>query len=88
MKIYTILLFAVAALLSVLGILLCCGKPKHLKFESHTDKKIIGTCFLSVSALLIAFALIIIFDVKGALFLLVFGSFIISRIFILLRSSE
>ncbi len=85
MKIYITLLFSVAALLSVLGIFLCRGKLKRLKFESGISKKSVGKGFLLVSVLLLDLGLIILFRVKGTLFLLVSGSFVIRSIFTLLR---
>ena len=85
MKIYTILLFSVAALLLIIGILICCGKLKKLKKDTFGESRFVGSSLILVSALLVMLGIVVITDIKSTVFLLVTGSFIISGIFILLR---
>jgi len=84
MKIYTILLFSIAALLAVIGISICCGKLKQLKENSFGTKKTVGAGLVCVSVMLTVLGLVIIFRVRGTLFLLITGFFVINSILILL----
>lgn len=88
MKIYTILLFSIAALLAVLGILICCGKLKKLRHELFGNVRFVGTGLILVSALLAVLGIVVIADIPNTLFLLVMGSLIISGIFTLLRREK
>lgn len=84
MKIYTILLFSIATLLAVIGILICCDKLEKLKLNTFGAKKTAGAGLICTSVILTALGLVIIFHVKGTLFLLITGFFVVNSIFVLL----
>lgn len=88
MKIYTILLFSIAALLAVLGILICCGKLKKLKNDAFGNSKFVGASLLLVSAILTVLGFVVIADTSATLFLLVTGSLFINGIFVILKKEQ
>lgn len=88
MKIYTILLFSIAALLAIIGILICCGKLKKMKQDVFGSVRFVGTGLILVGALLAALGIVVISNIPSTLFMLVTGSFIISGIFSVLRREK